>query len=87
MIGLKLDQENSHHASSKKVLSKTKTEVTRAQKRITLPIEMEKYSEIVDGCQAYRKWLDEMIIKHPELGKIHESGSLISSGGYLAYNK
>jgi hypothetical protein len=47
--------------------TKTKTKVARAQKRITLPIEIERYHEIVDDCQAYRKWLDEMIAKHPEL--------------------
>lgn len=47
--------------------TKTKAEVTRPQKRITLPIERERYDEIVDDCQAYRAWLDEMIIKHPEL--------------------
>jgi hypothetical protein len=47
--------------------TKTKTKVTRPQKRITLPIEKERYNEIVDDCQSYRNWLDEMIIKHPEL--------------------
>jgi hypothetical protein len=47
--------------------TKTQTQVARPQKRITLPIESAKYSEIVDDCQAYRKWLDEMISTHPEL--------------------
>jgi len=47
--------------------TKEQTEVTRAQKRITLPIETERYQGIVDDCQAYRKWLDEMIGKYPEL--------------------
>jgi hypothetical protein len=47
--------------------TKTKTQVARAQKRITLPVEKERYNEIVDDCQAYREWLDEMIVKHPEL--------------------
>jgi hypothetical protein len=28
---------------------------------------MEKYREIVDDCCAYRKWVDEMIVEHPEL--------------------
>lgn len=27
---------------------------------------MEQYNEIVNDCQAYRKWLDEMIVNHPE---------------------
>lgn len=47
--------------------TKTKTEVTRAQKRITLPIEIEKYKGIVNDCCAYRKWLDKMIVCYPEL--------------------
>jgi hypothetical protein len=47
--------------------TKTKTKVARPQKRITLPIDQEKYNEIVDNCQSYREWLDEMITKHPEL--------------------
>jgi len=47
--------------------TKTKTEVARPQKRIRLPIEEERYNEIVEDCQSYRNWLDEMIIKHPEL--------------------
>jgi hypothetical protein len=28
---------------------------------------MEHYNAIVDNCQAYREWLDEMIVKNPEL--------------------
>lgn len=47
--------------------TKDQPEVTRPHKRITLPIEMERYNEIVDDCQAYRKWLDGMISKYPEL--------------------
>jgi len=47
--------------------TKTKTKVARPEKRITLPIETERYNEIVADCQAYRKWLDEMIAIHPEL--------------------
>lgn len=47
--------------------TKTISNVARAQKRITLPIEMEEYREIVDNCGAYRKWVDEMIIVYPEL--------------------
>ncbi len=47
--------------------TRTKSKIARPQKRITLPIEQERYNEIVDNCQAYRKWLDEMIASHPEL--------------------
>jgi hypothetical protein len=47
--------------------TKTKVKITSPQKRITLPIELEKYQEIVDDCCAYRKWVDEMIDQHPEL--------------------
>ena len=28
---------------------------------------MGKYPEIVNDCQAYRKWVDEMIAEHPGL--------------------
>ncbi len=47
--------------------TKTKAKVTRPHKRITLPIEMEHYREIVDNVQTYRQWLDEMIAQYPEL--------------------
>lgn len=47
--------------------TKTKSNVTRPQKRIILPIAMEKYREIVDDPRAYRNWVDEMIVEHPEL--------------------
>lgn len=47
--------------------TKTISNVARAQKRITLPIELEQYREIVDDYVAYRKWVDEMIIVYPEL--------------------
>ena len=47
--------------------TKTKAVIASPIKRITLPITMEKYREIVDDCPAYRKWVDEMIAKHPEL--------------------
>lgn len=47
--------------------TKDQTEVARPHKRITLPIEMEQYNEIVADCQAYRQWLDGMIVKYPEL--------------------
>ena len=47
--------------------TKTKTNVTRPQKRIILPIVIEKYREVVDDPRIYRKWVDEMIAKYPEL--------------------
>ena len=51
----------------KRQCSKTKVTITNSIKRITLPIEMEKYQEIVNDCSAYRQWVDSMVIKHPEL--------------------
>jgi hypothetical protein len=47
--------------------TKTKGEVTSPCKRITLPITMEKYDEIIGNGSAYREWIDEMIIQHAEL--------------------
>jgi len=47
--------------------TKTQTIVARLHRRITLPIDQEKYDEIVEDCHAYREWLDEMILGHPEL--------------------
>jgi hypothetical protein len=47
--------------------TKIKAEVTSACKRITLPISMEQYSEIVGDCCAHHEWIDEMIVRHPEL--------------------
>lgn len=47
--------------------TKTKAEVTSPCKRITLPISMEEYRELVGDSCTYRKWIDEMIVKHPEL--------------------
>jgi hypothetical protein len=51
----------------KRQYSKIKVTVTSPIKRITLPIEMEKYQEIIDGCPAYRQWVDSMINEHSEL--------------------
>lgn len=47
--------------------TKTKADIPSPLKRITLPISMEKYPEIVNDSRAYRKWIDEMSIEHPEL--------------------
>ena len=47
--------------------SKTKTDVTKPSKRITLPIELERYQEIIDELGAFRHWLDRMIERYPEL--------------------
>jgi len=47
--------------------TKTKTIVARPQRRITLPIDMERYEEIVGDRKAYRNWLDEMIVAYSEL--------------------
>ena len=45
---------------------KEKAIITSAVKRITLPITMEKYREIVADCCAYRKWIDQMIVEYAE---------------------
>ena len=47
--------------------TKTKADVTSPCKRITLPITMEKYNEIIGNWCAYREWVDEMIVQYPEL--------------------
>jgi hypothetical protein len=47
--------------------TKTKAKIASPHKRITLPIPMEKYREIINDCRAYRTWVDEMIVQHPEL--------------------
>lgn len=47
--------------------TKTKAKVTNPCKRITLPITMEKYREIVSDYRAFRTWVDEMIVQHAEL--------------------
>jgi len=47
--------------------TKTKANVVTANKRITLPLPMEQYQEIVENCRAYRKWVDEMLAQYPEL--------------------
>jgi hypothetical protein len=47
--------------------TKTKAAIASLHKRITLPITMEKYREIIHDCRAYRTWVDEMIVQHSEL--------------------
>ena len=47
--------------------TKIKADVIVSNKRITLPLPMEQYQEIVGDCRAYRKWVDEMIAQYPEL--------------------
>jgi len=47
--------------------TKTKAKIASPNKRITLPIAMEKYREIVNDFHAYRQWVDELIVQHPEL--------------------
>ncbi len=62
---LNLHHETSRYASTK--VYQNKDRIASPIKRITLPIAMEKYREIVADCCAYRKWVDEMIVEHPEL--------------------
>jgi hypothetical protein len=47
--------------------TKTKANVTSPCKRITLPIGLEEYEEIIGDHCAYRKWVGEMIVQYPEL--------------------
>jgi len=47
--------------------TKTKVRVVSPNKRITLPLAMEKHQEIVGDHRTYRKWVDEMIAQYPEL--------------------
>lgn len=47
--------------------SKTRTKVTKPNKRITLPIGLDQYNHIVNDSAAFRKWLDQMIDQYPEL--------------------
>ena len=47
--------------------TRTKEKVSKASKRIVLPIEMERYKEIVKSPKAFRKWIDEEIACSPEL--------------------
>ena len=47
--------------------SKTQTKVAKPTKRITLPIELERYNQMVLDSAAFRRWLDQMIGQYPEL--------------------
>lgn len=47
--------------------SKTQSKVAKATKRITLPIELDKYNQMVTDNISFRSWLDQMIGLHPEL--------------------
>jgi hypothetical protein len=47
--------------------TKTRAEVTNPSKRITLPISLEHYRQIVADRLSYRVWVDAMIAQHPEL--------------------
>lgn len=47
--------------------TRTKEKVSKSSKRIVLPIEVERYKEIVKSPKAFRKWIDEEIACSPEL--------------------
>lgn len=47
--------------------NKTKIECIKRTKRITLPIDLRAYNEILHDAQIFRQHLDEMIQSHPEL--------------------
>jgi hypothetical protein len=47
--------------------TKSKAEVTHPSKRITLPISLHDYQQIVADRQQYRRWIDTMIALYPEL--------------------
>jgi hypothetical protein len=47
--------------------SKKRSKVTKVSRRITLPIELSRYNELVQDAKAFRAWLDTMIATYPEL--------------------
>ena len=47
--------------------SKTRTKVAKPTKRITLPIELDRYNQMVTDSTIFRGWLDQMIELYPEL--------------------
>lgn len=51
--------------------SQKQTDVTKKNKRLTLPIPLAAYNELKENAGAFRQWLDEMIEKYPELFPSH----------------
>jgi hypothetical protein len=47
--------------------SKTRDKVAKPTKRITLPIELARYNEMLTDTDAFRQWFDSMIEQYPEL--------------------
>lgn len=47
--------------------NKNETDVTKKNKRIVLPIEIETYNKLRKDPKAFRCWLDEQIEQYPEL--------------------
>ena len=46
---------------------KTKEKVSKLSKRIVLASALERYKEIVNVPETFRGWVDENIVRHPEL--------------------
>ena len=46
---------------------KTKEKVSQSSKRIVLAIDLEMYKALVKVPEAFRRWVDEEITRHPEL--------------------
>ncbi len=47
--------------------SKKRSNVTKVNKQIILPIELSRYNELSQDATAFRGWLDKMISSYPEL--------------------
>jgi hypothetical protein len=47
--------------------SKEQSDVAKATKRITLPVDLATYNALAADPQHFRSWLDEMIARYPEL--------------------
>ncbi len=58
--------------------NKTKIETKKQTKRIILPTNLMAYNEFSKDTQAFRQYLDEMLLAHPELfpRDIHEGYKL-----------